>query len=326
MVWLREKPKAAAGPGWLIQGALCFAIVMAGFLSSIAPARADEPTVVVSIKPIHALVASLMDGVGEPVLLVEVGGSPHGYTLKPSQAAALSDADLVVWIGEGLESYLAAPLQSLVPAEKTLELASLPDITLLPVRESGVWEAHDEEHDADHEHAGYDPHLWLDPQNAIVIARAVSERLVALDPANSDRYRANLSALIETIDRLDREAAAAFAPVRKAPFIVFHDAFQYLERRYDLSGVGAILLDPEQGASAARLLAIRDRLAEANVVCAFAEPQVDTGLLETAVEGTEVRIATLDPEGIALEPGPALYGSLFDGLVRTMAACLSSPE
>jgi len=300
-----------------------FVIAAASVLWAIAPASADELDVVVSIKPIHSLVASLMAGVGEPALLVESGGSPHGYTLRPSQAAALSDADLVVWIGEGLESYLSAPLQSLVPEGKTLELATLPEIVLLPLRDSGVWEAHDDAHDADHDHAGYDPHLWLDPHNAIVIARAVAERLAALDSAHAGIYETNLAALTEAIEVLDSKSAVALAPVRDAPFIVFHDAFQYFEQHYGLAGIGAILLDPEQGASAARLSSIRERLSEADVVCAFAEPQVDTGLLETAVEGIPVRIATLDPEGIALEPGPALYANLVDGLVRTMAACLS---
>lgn len=340
-----------------------------GLLGAIAPALADAPTVVVSIKPIHSLVASVMQGVGAPVLLVDGNASPHSWTLKPSQAAALSEAGLVVWIGEGMESYLASPVESLVPDERTLELSELPAIMLLPVREGGVWEPHvhdgeahaddehaddehvdgdhadaghadeahtedghaDEDHteadhaEEDHEHGGYDPHLWLDPANAIAIARAVADRLIALDPANEAAYDANLATLTDAIGRLDAATAATLAPVHDAPYIVFHDAYQYFERHYGLAGVGSITLDPEQAPGAARLAAIRARLAEADVVCAFAEPQVDPGLLETAIEGTSVRIATLDPEGLALEPGPALYARLMDGLALTMADCLSPP-
>ena len=317
-----------------------------GLLGAVASALADAPTVVVSIKPVHSLAASVMQGVGEPVLLVDGNASPHSWTLKPSQAAALSDAGLVVWIGEGMESYLASPVGSLVPEERMLELSELPTIVLLPVREGGVWEPHvhdgeahaddehadaeqtEDEHDdedhaeEDHEHGGYDPHLWLDPANAIAIARAVADRLIALDPANEAAYETNLAALTDAIGRLDAAMAATLAPVHDAPYIVFHDAYQYLDQHYGLAGVGSITLDPEQAPGAARLAAIRARLAEADVVCAFAEPQVDPGLLETAIEGTNVRIATLDPEGIALEPGPALYAQLMDGLARTMAACL----
>jgi zinc transport system substrate-binding protein len=335
-------------------GAALAALVV--LLATIAPAHADAPTVVVSIKPIHSLVASVMEGVGEPVLLVDGNASPHSWTLKPSQAAALADAGLVVWIGEGLESYMAAPVESLVSPDRVLELADLPGIVLLPLREGGVWEphvhdgdAHDSDEHADddhaedhaeddhgedehaddhaegehaHEHAGYDPHLWLDPENAIAIARAVADRLIAIDPANADSYRTNLTALTDAIDRLDAATAAALAPVHDAPYIVFHDAFQYFEKRYGLAGVGSITLDPEQGTSAARLKAIRERLADADVVCAFTEPRIDPGLIETAVEGSNVRIATLDPEGIALDPGPALYARLMGDVRDTMAACL----
>jgi zinc transport system substrate-binding protein len=320
---------------------------LAILLSSAMPAQADSPTVVVSIKPIHSLVASVMEGVGEPVLLVEGGASPHGYTLKPSQAAALSKADLVVWIGEGMETWLATPMETLVPAGNGLELADLSTITLLPGREGGVWEAHahdehadeehdhaedehvDEEHDHAedehaHEHGGYDPHIWFDPHNAAAMARAVADRLMELDPDNAAAYEANLAALTAEIEALDTAAEAALAPVRDRPFIVFHDAYQYFEHHYGLAGVGSITLDPEQAPSAARLAAIRERLADADVVCAFAEPIMDPGLLETAVEGSDVTLATIDPEGIALEAGPALYGQLLGNLAEAMAACLAA--
>jgi zinc transport system substrate-binding protein len=348
--YARGRADERCGP---IGAALAVFLVL---LSTIAPARADAPTVVVSIKPIHSLVASVMAGVGEPVLLVDGNVSPHSWTLKPSQAAALADAGLVVWIGDGLESYLAAPVESLVSADRVLELADLPAIELLPLREGGVWEphvddgdAHDSDEHADgdhaeahaeddqdehaddhaagehaHEHAGYDPHLWLDPENAVAIARAVADRLIAIDPANATSYRTNLAALTDAIGRLDAATAAALAPVHDAPYIVFHDAFQYFEKRYGLAGVGSITLDPEQGASAARLEAIRERLAEADVVCAFAEPRIDPGLLETAIEGSAVRVATLDPEGIALEPGPGLYARLIGDIAGILADCLAA--
>jgi zinc transport system substrate-binding protein len=316
-----------------------------GLLAAAGPLQAaqDAPSVVVSIKPIHALVASVMAGVAEPDLIVEGNASPHAWTLKPSQAAALAEADLVVWVGEGLESYLAAPMQSLVPAGHGLELADLPSIGLLPVREGGVWEPHhhegeehaDDEHveeehaeeehaEGEHAHGGYDPHLWLDPQNAIAIATSVAARLVELDPAHADAYGANLAALTDRLERLDAETAARLAPLRDRPFIVFHDAYQYFEHRYGLAGAGSITLDPEQTPGAARLAAVRERLAAGGIVCAFAEPLFDQSLLETAVEGSGVRIATLDPEGVDLAPGPELYFELVGHVADTMANCLSA--
>ena len=142
----------------LARTARSLAFVLVGLAASVAPARADGPAIVVSIKPIHSLVASVMEGVGEPMLLVESGGSPHGYTLKPSQASAMADADLVIWIGEGMESYLTAPIESLVRNDRVLELADLSGVVVLPLREGGVWEPHvhgDTEH-ADDDHADND--------------------------------------------------------------------------------------------------------------------------------------------------------------------------
>ena len=371
MVGFQRNRRGGRDASWLARTARNLAPVLVGLVASIAPARADGPAIVVSIKPIHSLVASVMEGVGEPILLVESGGSPHGYTLKPSQASAMADADLVIWIGEGMESYLSAPIESLVQNDRVLELADLSGVVVLPLREGGVWEPHihgdteradddhadndhadeehadehagedhaedehaqeehadehaEEDHAHEHGHAWYDPHLWLDPQNALVMARAIADRLVLLDPGHREAYEANLAALTDALEGLDGELATMLAPVRATPYIVFHDAYQYFERRYGLTGVGSITLDPEQGASAARLSAIRERLAAADVVCAFAEPLVDQGLLDTAIEGTDVRVATLDPEGVLLDAGPALYATLISGLAQTMATCLASP-
>ncbi|MEX0808583.1 MAG: zinc ABC transporter substrate-binding protein [Dongiaceae bacterium] len=308
-------------------------------------AASEPPSVVVSIKPVHALVAGVMEGVASPMLLVDGSASPHAYSLKPSQAGALAEADLVVWIGEGFEFFLEAPMESLVPEGHGLELADLSTIALLPVREGGVWDAldhgaggdtddaHTDEHSDhdradeeaghDHAHDGYDPHIWLDPDHAVAIVAAVAERLRSIDPTNAGLYGDNESALIERLHALDTEMQTMLAPLRDIPFIVFHDAYQYFERHYGLHAAGSITLDPEQKPGAARLAAIRNRLGEGGVVCAFAEPGFDGALLETATEGTDVRLGRLDPEGIALEPGPALYPALIRNLAASLAECLA---
>jgi zinc transport system substrate-binding protein len=327
--------------GWRIAAA-----ALALWLGSSPPAAsaAEPPSVVVSIKPIHSLVAGVMAGVAEPLLLVDSTASPHAYSLKPSQAAALAEADLVVWVGKGLESFLAAPMRSLVPEGNGLELADLPTIALLPVREGGVWDAHDregadgsepdhaneagdqdhadEEVDENHKHNGHDPHIWLDPDHAVAIVAAVAERLRSIDPGNASAYSDNETILIERLHALDSELQTLLAPLRDIPFIVFHDAYRYFERHYGLHAAGSITLDPEQKPGAARLAAIHDRLDEGGVICAFAEPGFDDRLLKTVTEGTGVRIATLDPEGIELAPGPALYAELMTNLAQSLADCL----
>jgi zinc transport system substrate-binding protein len=320
------------------------AVALLGLVGSLPSTAAEPPSVVVSIKPVHSLVAGVMAGVAEPLLLVDGTASPHAYSLKPSQAAALAEADLVVWVGEGLEYFLVATMQSLISDGTALELAALPTIELLPVREGGVWDAHDDDgasdavrdhanEDAEHEHAdeesghdhahdGYDPHIWLDPDHAVAIVSAVAERLRTIDPANAGAYSDNESALLERLHALDAETQALLAPLHDVPFIVFHDAYQYFERHFGLHAAGSITLDPEQKPGAARLAAIRDRLGEGGVVCAFAEPGFDDALLETATEGTGIRIEALDPEGMGLAAGPTLYGDLMGNLARNLADCL----
>jgi zinc transport system substrate-binding protein len=307
------------------------AIVVATLLLPAVPARADGPAIVVSIKPLHSLVTSLMEGVDVPMLLVEGAASPHAFSLRPSQAQALSSADLVVWVGEGLESFLVAPMRSLVLAGHGFAIAELPGIDPLPMREGGIWAAHhhdDDAHDDDgheddvHDSHLTDPHLWLDTGRAVRIVEALAARLSAIDPAHADAYESNRAALVDRIERTDDSARALLRPVRDLPYIVFHDAYQYFERRYGMAAAGSISLDPEQAPSAARLAEIRDRLAAGGIVCAFAEPQFDSGLLETAVAGSTVRIARLDPLGANLEPGPGLYPQLIEGLARDLAACL----
>lgn len=311
------------------------------------------PQVVVSIKPVHSLVAALMQGVGEPSLIVEGAASPHTYSLKPSNARALENADLVFWIGPGLEAFLEKPLEALAGKAKVVELEDAPGLVRLPFREGGAFEGHDHEdeadhaeaqdhaaHDADqahedhaaeehageehaHEHGGFDMHLWLDPMNAKAMATEIEGALVATDPANAARYKANGLALAEEIDRLDKEIAAMVAPVADKPFVVFHDAYQYFENRYKVRVAGSITVSPETMPGAERVAEIHGKVKELEAACVFAEPQFEPKLVSVVTEGTDAKAGTLDPEGGALEAGPSLYPALMRNLATSLTDCLA---
>jgi len=312
-------------------------------------AGAAVPDVVVSIKPLHSLTARIMEGVGEPTLLVSGGASLHSFSLKPSQAAALQDAELVLWVGPSLESFLHEPLESLAGGARILESMELPGIALLAARAGGTWEAHAhdhapeeaekdhdhdheegedaENHDHDHEHeheGGADGHLFLDIDNARTIAAAVAAALAELDPDHAAAYAANAAALDRELQALDAEVAALLAPVAGRPFVVFHDAYQYFERRYDLAALGSITVSPEQSPGARRLSEIREKIVALHADCVFAEPGFQPALVETVLSGTDARSGVLDPEGVALAPGPTLYGELLRGLATNLRACLLS--
>lgn len=319
------------------------------------------PQVVVSIKPVHSLVAALMQGVGEPSLIVEGAASPHTYSLKPSNARALENADLVFWVGPGLEAFLEKPLDALAGKATVVELEDVPGLVRLPFREGGPFETHDHEgeakhaetddhadHDADathddhvveehatdehasaahddhdHAHGGFDMHLWLDPMNAKAMAAAIESALVTADPGNAGRYKANGAALAAEIDALDSEIAATVQPVANKPSVVFHDAYQYFENRYKVRVAGSITVSPETMPGAERVAEIHAKVKELQAVCVFAEPQFEPKLVSVVTEGTDAKAGTLDPEGGALEAGPALYPELMRNLAKSLTDCLS---
>ncbi|CDZ27356.1 zinc ABC transporter substrate-binding protein ZnuA [Neorhizobium galegae] len=300
------------------------------------------PDVVVSIKPIHSLVASIMKGVGEPKLIVDGAASPHTFSLKPSNAAAIEGADVIFWIGPGIEAFLEKPLDALAASATVIELEDAPGLKKLPFRESGAFEAHDhgdeaeEAHDHDHaaedhaghdddhhDHGGFDTHLWLDPMNAKAMAAEIEKTLVSADPANAAAYQANGAALMKDIDALDAELKATIAPVRHKPFIVFHDAYQYFEHRYGVSVAGSITVSPETMPGAERVDQIQKKVKELGATCVFAEPQFEPKLVAVVTEGTPARSGTLDPEAATLKSGSSLYFELMRGLARSMKECLS---
>ncbi|TAL02069.1 MAG: zinc ABC transporter substrate-binding protein [Rhodospirillaceae bacterium] len=311
--------RRGAGRHWR---AACLCVLLATGLAS--PALAG-PHVVASIKPVHALVAGVMTGVGAPDLLVTGGASPHTYSLKPSDAEHLNQADIVFWIGPNLENFLGGPLTALASRAKIIALIDAPGIVVRPARESGVWEPHDDarpESGAVVAAREIDGHIWLDPMNARAMVAAITATLVEADPANAARYSMNASALATRLDGLDADIMRTVAPVKAKPFIVFHDAYQYFQERYGVNAVGAVTISPDRPPGARRVVAVKDKIAELGAACVFAEPQFEPNLIRMLVEGTHAKTGVLDPEGATLDAGPELYFVLMRGIADHLVACL----
>lgn len=300
----------------------------AGLLFSNAAMAGDVPGVVASIKPIHSLVAAIMDGVGKPDLIVEGAASPHTYSLKPSNARALEAAKVIFWVGPGMEAFLKKPLSALGSNAVIAELDKAPGIKKLKFREGGAFEADDDgdepASDAGNPAQQFDTHLWLDPMNAKAMAAEITTTLVAADPANALTYQGNQTALNDKLDALDREIVTALSPVKEKPFVVFHDAYQYFERRYGVRVAGSITVSPETIPGAARVAEIHDKVANLGATCVFAEPQFEPKLIDVVIEGTSAKSAVLDPEAATLKEGPELYFELMHGLVNSLKNCLSN--
>ncbi len=306
---------------------------MIGILSASA-AQADVQ-VAATIAPVHSLVSMVMEGVGEPALIIKPGASPHHYALRPSEARAIDEADLVFWVGAGLEPWMSKSLETLAADAQTVELGAVDGLVVLEARAGGVWERHDHAgHDDHDDHAGHndhaeleksviDPHLWLDPNNGLAWIKAIETALTDLDPDHAEFYQANAEAAAITLREMTAAIEQDLEAAKGRPYLVFHDAYHYFERHFDLTPVGSIRLGDADRPSAARLTEIRERMTASGAQCAFTEPQFDSKLLDSVIEGSPVTKGILDPIGVDLDPGPTLYPNLLKQLALSLATCLS---
>lgn len=297
-----------------------------------SPAWAEAPAVVTSFKPLHSLVAGVMQGVGEPDVLIGSNASPHTYTMKPSNAAQLEKAKVVFWIGPGFEAFLEKPLKALAGNAAAIALSQAPGVELLDSREGGGFEEHshgddhghgEEGHDHHHHEDAKDMHLWLDPDNARAMVKEIVRVLAETDPDNAKAYGENGTALDKKLAALDKEIAGTLAPVKDRPFIVFHDAYQYMEHHYGLKVAGSITVNPETMPGAARVKEIREKIATLGATCVFSEPNFEPKIVATLIEATPARAGELNPEGGAMTAGPELYFELMRANASALKTCLS---
>jgi zinc transport system substrate-binding protein len=326
---------AGFNPARLRAGVVLFAALFSGSV-----AAAEPPKVVVTIKPIHSLVSEVMAGVGIPTLLVSGTASPHTFTLRPSTARAINEADVFIRTSESLEPFTHKITQALPPSVTVLTLTDASGVTLLDQRHGGTFEPHVHGHPAGEEHAdgdghdaraehddddeGKDGHIWLDPQNVKAIVAAVTKTLAARYPEHADQFASNAAALGQRLDALNQEIAAELGSAQSKPFIVFHDATQYFESRYGLNAVGSITVSPDIPPSAKRLTEVRQKIISLGAVCVFSEPDFQPKLVAAVTEATAARSGTIDAEGLMLAPGPNLYFDLMRGLAHNLARCLNA--
>ncbi len=322
-----------------------FTLVAVAFVSGAisGPALADANLrVVASIKPVHSLVSAVMAGVGEPHLLIRGKTSPHTFTMRPSDAAAIADANIVFLIDEAMETALAGAIESLATKADVIALADVEGLVRKPLRKGGAFEAdphrdhdkedakkeavgqrHDHDHDHDHGHGAFDMHLWLDPVNAWTMARAIADTLSGADPANAAKYKSNARTLLPRLDELSEHISAQVAPARGKPFIVFHDGYRYFEDRFGLKAVGSAVVSAERSPGVKRIRQLRAKVRKLGVVCVFDEPQFDKRMVNVILEGTQARSGTVDPLGAAIEDGPGLYFTLLRNMAASFKSCLA---
>ncbi len=383
---------------------LPFILSILSFLTLFTSANA-EIKVVASIKPIHSLASYLMEGVGTPNLIVDGYASPHGFAMKPSHAKMLQEADLIFWVGEGLENFLEKPLKSIAKKAEKIELLEIKGLRKLKFREKNIFDEHDDhghkedkhddhghdddghkeddhddhdhdkdghkeddhddhkedghddhdhdkdghkeddhddhkedghddhDHDKDghkeddhddhghegHAHGEYDPHIWLDPINAKVILNEMVEHLIENDEKNASIYKSNLDKALKDIDKLISDVKSELN--KEISFIVFHDAYQYFEERFNVSVLGAFTVNTDIMPGAEQLSEIREIIEHDKVSCIFSEPQFNPDIINTVAKDMKIKTGVLDPLGATLNPGKDLYFDLIRNISSSFKGC-----
>ena len=315
-----------------------FILTILSLLTIIVPANA-EIKVVTSIKPIHSLASYLMDGVSKPDLIVDGYASPHGFALKPSHAKMLQSADLIFWVGEDLENFLEKPLNSIAKKAEKIELLEIKGLTKLKFRERNIFDGHDDhghdahakkgddhddhDHDEDghegHAHGEYDPHIWLDPMNAKVILSEMAEHLIENDQNNEAKYKANLKKAHKDLDKLTKKVKSELNKDFKS--IVFHDAYQYFEKRFNINVLGAFTVNTDVMPGAEQLAEIREIIEHDKVSCVFSEPQFNPDIIKAVAKDMNIQTGVIDPLGATLDPGKDLYFDLISNMSKSFKGC-----
>jgi zinc transport system substrate-binding protein len=308
---------------------ICFIFVIPLLWFNLAMAASDLK-VVVSIKPFHSLVSTVMQGVSEPALLLNGNNSPHTYSLRPSAAVKLQNADLVFWGGENLEGFLAKPIHSLAAGARVVSFEDTPGLILRPFRSVKEWQELDPESKNDQDHVkkrkinrlpGNDPHIWLDPLNAQKITQYLVQILSEFDPENSQTYHSNGKKTILRLSDLNIQLETKMSSVSSKPYIVFHDAYQYFEKRYQLNPIASVTVSSGTSTSVGRLIDIRKKIKIKKVLCIFTEPQFSPKLVQTVISGTAVKKGILDPIGTSISPGPEMYFTLLNNISHSISTC-----
>ena len=319
-------------------------------------AKADID-VVTSIKPVHSLVSSVMKGVDSPYLILDGASSPHTYSLKPSEARKLQDAELVFWMGDEIETFLKEPIKNISGSATIIKLLNAHGLKRIEFREGGMFDDHghddhkehaekehdhghddhkehaEKEHDHGHDdhekhdnhaHGEIDPHVWLDPVNAIALVHEIEEALVKADPAHAAVYEENARKLRSQLNSLVSELRDQLEPVQDKGFIVFHDAYHYFEQRFDVSAVGSITVSPEVLPGAQRISELREKIMSLSATCIFSEPQFEPKLVKTLIEGSGAKTGVLDPLGASIASGPDMYFRLLRNMASSIKTCLAA--
>lgn len=285
-------------------------ILLSLLLFGAQTASAAAPAVVVSVPPLHSAVCAVMEGAGEPELLLAPAVSVHDYHLRPSDMRRLSRADILFWGGPELEGFLPKAIDAAGLGAKNVSLLSDDRIKKYPARTK----------DGDG-HGGIDGHFWLSPENMAAAADIIAQKLAGIDPEHAALYAANAAKFKKETAAISEKAKKSLTPYQNKPYVVYHDAYQYFEKEFGLEPLDTVAADVHHAAGAGHIRAVRDKIRQAGAACLFAEPQFSDKRVSVVAEGLPVSTGVLDPLGSSFEPGTDFYSRLMNGLIDSFVLC-----
>ena len=300
--------------------------------------------VVTTIKPLHSLISRIMETRGEPQLIIEGTNNPHTFVFKPSHAKMIEEADIIFWIGEDLEAFMEKPLDSLAEKAQVISFMELSSIEKLKFREKNIFDDHDghedehegheddddhghkdDDHDDDHKdahahaHGEFDPHIWLDPENAKEMVKIIRDELIKIDPEGQRQYSVNTAGATLELDNLINSVEKELS--KDISYIVFHDAYQYFENRFGVIPAGALTLNPDVLPGAKQIADIQDVINDKGIKCIFSEPQYNPKIIETIGNDMKISTGVMDPLGAYIDAGPSMYSDLINGIANSIKDC-----
>ena len=339
-----------------------FSIIILFVFSSINAFATETTGVISTIQPINSLVSAVIGNTGKTISIIPAEQSPHNYKLKPSDVKVLQNGNIIFYVSNHLESSVTKVFKNLPKNIKLINLMEESGINHLAIRDNAAWERHDhhgddhDDHDKhgkkhddhddhekhgkkhddhdDHEKHGKkhddhddhekedDVHIWLSPDNAIKIVQKVNKVLSLYFPENSKIYNQNTTKFIDKIRNLKMELIKELSPIKNKPYIVFHDAYQYFEKTFELNAVGSVALEGDIASSPKQISIIKDKIVKSKASCVFQEPQFDSKLVKIVVEGTDAKIGTLDPLGVNISENKDFYLQLLTNMTKSLKECL----
>ncbi|AUI66351.1 MULTISPECIES: zinc ABC transporter substrate-binding protein ZnuA [Glaesserella] len=303
-------------------------------LALLAATAVSNADVLTTVKPLGFIASAITDGVTETKVLLPVSASPHDYSLKPSDVEQLQSAQLVVWVGEEMESFLEKSIEKL-PKEKVLTLENVDAIKEIAEHSSEHKEdKHDHKHEHKHEHKhshGHDHahshdedwHIWLSPTASEHIAEQIAERLSQQLPEQKAKIAENLASFKATLAAKNVEIAKQLEPVKSKGYYTFHDAYGYFEDAYGLKSLGSFTINPTVAPGAKTLNKIKQSIAQKKAQCLFAEPQFTPKVIESLSKGTSAKVGQLDPLGAKVELSKNAYPEFLQSLASQFSECLN---